>query len=295
MGPVSEADIVNTILEKHGEYGNDKAKSFRIKKLGSKKPVGAWLNDVSSLFDHEKYPNMHSRQIILGLSMLDRDIEGQLLDSNFLSPLSDELEDQLKKSVDSILTSDGLELWNSMNPRTAPKATDAVPICSDHPSEVDQLGKKAFAKSIAIRLRHIYYENKSSNRAGAFLIHIHGPWGSGKTTFIDFIGSYLRPDNSKSKAINKNKGAFPTYIIHRLWSSGKTICTNFIEKYLKKIPKSDSIESDINNKNPDWVVVKFNAWQHQKIGPPWWSLMDKVYHTASSQWTIRALYLRAKE
>jgi hypothetical protein len=32
-----------------------------------------------------------------------------------------------------------------------------------------------------------------------------------------------------------------------------------------------------------WVVVQFNAWQNQRIDPPWWTLMDGVYQQALRQ------------
>jgi hypothetical protein len=35
-----------------------------------------------------------------------------------------------------------------------------------------------------------------------------------------------------------------------------------------------TIDKERKNK---WIVVMFNAWQHQRTGPPWWSLMDAVF------------------
>lgn len=52
------------------------------------------------------------------------------------------------------------------------------------------------------------------------------------------------------------------------WGSGKTTFLNLIEKELKK---------------DNWVVINYNAWQHQHIDPPWWTLLQKVYKQARKQ------------
>lgn len=73
-----------------------------------------------------------------------------------------------------------------------------------------------------------------NSRLGAMLVHIHGPWGSGKSSFLNFL----------SEELHKPGG---------------------------------------NNYSSPWVIVKFNAWQHQRLGHPWWSLMDTVFKEALHQ------------
>jgi hypothetical protein len=48
------------------------------------------------------------------------------------------------------------------------------------------------------------------------------------------------------------------------WGSGKS---SFL-KFLK---------SELESKKPTWIVVDYNAWQHQRIPKPWWSLIDSIY------------------
>jgi Cdc6-like AAA superfamily ATPase len=120
------------------------------------------------------------------------------------------------------------------------RESDTVPTHLDYPAKVDQLGRKAFAEKLAKLIRRIRYENKKSdNGKNPFLLHIHGPWGSGKTTMLYFM-------------------------------------SNFLKKELEK-------DSDPQYETSKWVVVHFNAWQHQRLGPPWWSLMDAVFHDAFQQ------------
>lgn len=283
---VTAANIVNVLFDAHREYGGYEAKRFWLEDGGAAMPVGMWLNEVSSLFDPTIEPNLHGRQVVLGLSMLERNIGEQLLEDYFLGYLIDEIEkDDIKQSIESILTSRGRPLWddiqNRLNPVTKAVAegdieeakkdvTDKVPTYPDLPAEVDKLGREKFAEALTLRIRRIHNENNSSNHAGAFLMHIHGPWGSGKTSLLNFMEQYLK-DPMKGKAeqdpTNDNAKISPT--------------------------------TDTGYDSSSWVVVKFNAWQHQNIGPPWWSLMDTVYRGASRQlqqmdWR-RAAWLKAKE
>jgi KAP family P-loop domain len=53
--------------------------------------------------------------------------------------------------------------------------------------------------------------------------------------------------------------------IHGSWGSGKTSLLNFLRDEL------------LSKKDPEWIVVEFNAWQNQQTGPPWLSLINAVF------------------
>jgi hypothetical protein len=38
-----------------------------------------------------------------------------------------------------------------------------------------------------------------------------------------------------------------------------------------------------NDQTSRWIVVDFNAWQNQRINPPWWPLLDTIYRQALDQ------------
>jgi KAP family P-loop domain len=111
-------------------------------------------------------------------------------------------------------------------PPPSKKQTESLPIHTDDPATVDLLGRKGFATVLADRIiearNRVQAEAKSAtddddNRA--FIVHMHGPWGSGKSTVLNFIRARLE------------------------------------------------------NENPPWLVVEFNAWRSQRLAPPWWSLI----------------------
>ena len=62
------------------------------------------------------------------------------------------------------------------------------------------------------------------------------------------------------------------------WGTGKTSILNFLRDELEKCERP-------------WLVVTFNAWQHQRAGPAWWSLLtslrDHVAGTRSGRWRLR--------
>jgi KAP family P-loop domain len=62
------------------------------------------------------------------------------------------------------------------------------------------------------------------------------------------------------------------------WGSGKSTLLGFLEKELEKGKNPQSTKSD-----RDWLVVSFNAWENQRLDPPWWFLMNAVYQEISAK------------
>jgi hypothetical protein len=109
-----------------------------------------------------------------------------------------------------------------------PEAPESLRTLADQPARVDSLGRQSFARVLAERLRDANTESAGLADAGAFMAHIHGPWGFGKSSVL-----------------------------------------NFLADELQRPPEG-----------PAWLVVEFNAWKHQRLRPPWWSLISAVYDAA---------------
>ena len=119
---------------------------------------------------------------------------------------------------------------------------DVTPLHLDNPADADYLGRRGFAEALAVRLRRVWGE---CNRPGlktqsrsSFVLHLHGPWGSGKTSLLNFLKRELQTQGGASADAPEARG---------------------------------------------WAVIEFNAWQHQRISPPWWPLLDTVYARAVEQ------------
>jgi len=68
---------------------------------------------------------------------------------------------------------------------------DRVSTHRDEPAESDELGRLAFAGVLADRIR----EAHDPGRDSAFIVHIHGPWGSGKSSVLNFLEENLEGTN----------------------------------------------------------------------------------------------------
>ncbi|HEX7240764.1 MAG TPA: P-loop NTPase fold protein [Longimicrobiaceae bacterium] len=123
---------------------------------------------------------------------------------------------------------------------------EAVPMHADDPATTDHLQRRPFAEVIGARMNEVRAAQQARDGEGsAFMVHVHGPWGAGKTSVLNFLRAYLQDETRRGE--------------------------------------------------PRWVVVDFNAWRHQRIRPPWWSLLREVYAQAARQlgWR-RSLWLRVQ-
>jgi hypothetical protein len=69
---------------------------------------------------------------------------------------------------------------------------------------------------------------------GSFLIHLDGPWGVGKTSLLNLLRAELE------RKLPKRRGPPPG-------------------------------NSEMERRR--WVVATFNAWQNQRLDPPWWAFL----------------------
>jgi hypothetical protein len=90
----------------------------------------------------------------------------------------------------------------------APTDQETVPAHPDDPAVLDTLARRPFARCIADRMDEVWKgrENRPTVRGaadtgsgGAFMLHLHGPWGSGKSSILNFLrdelqGQQRRPD-----------------------------------------------------------------------------------------------------
>ncbi len=86
---------------------------------------------------------------------------------------------------------------------------ETVPTHTDGPAVVDELGRQGFAKVLARRIRDARAEetrnsenapDPQAGRGGAFILHLHAPWGAGKTSVLNFLAAELRKDDPDTGA-----------------------------------------------------------------------------------------------
>lgn len=122
---------------------------------------------------------------------------------------------------------------------------DAVRPLADTPALTDAIGgREALAGMIADRLRLF----SGRETATSFLIHLDGPWGSGKTSLLSMLARQLRTPGADRDPAD---GAEP-------------------------------------RDNRPWLVVNVNAWRESGVGAPWWGLMSALRRSISADRSLRA-------
>ena len=248
--PISAVAFAKAILKLHHiDYAGGKASALVLDEAiaaRNKQPVETWLQDIRTLFDASFAPELHGRLVIIGLSLLEPNLRQQLQHDGFLTALEQEIKEP---PLDKILTPKGRELY---------EPPDSVPNQPDDPLQKigeDQLGRAAFARYLAKRIFAVPRENE-----GAYSIHLYGPWGAGKSTLLNFLRAELQLELEKNE---KKQG-----------------------EGTKGQEKEDQVKDQPEQKDEKegkWLVVEFNAWRHQHIRPPWWTLMDSIFRRTKGE------------
>jgi tetratricopeptide (TPR) repeat protein len=198
--------LVAAILRLHPEYGDRLGGSVHLDESARarQRTVDDWLSEVRSLFDEEKVPELHGRAVIVGLALVDADLRERLEEGGFL----DALIGELREPPETVLTLPGARLWRDREARASADVvqtteTEETPTHTDNPALVDELGRKGFAKVLARRITDMRAEEKRNAQAqkikkarkgGSFLVHLHAPWGAGKTSTLNFLADELRSE-----------------------------------------------------------------------------------------------------
>jgi hypothetical protein len=146
----------------------------------------------------------------------------------------------------------------------------AVETLADQPANVDELGRDVIAQIIAARLRRVRLReldrhrderDEKLRRGGPFLLHVYGRWGAGKTSLLHFLRRRLEADVWETTADDERR----TYT---------DACKEAVRRRRdEERARPESLGADPLRR---WIVIDFNGWQHQRIVPPWWWLMDAV-------------------
>ena len=223
---------------------------------GDELPVEQWIERAHDVFDAEPGTVLHGRLFIVALALLDTVAGGQLARTGALHELIAGLRDAPPLRAEFVGRWEML-LGNApyppsvgppaQTPATEPAAASAgaadaqrrqslrsaderVATHADDPAVVDQLGRRPFATVIADRIREVWAGRaaRADERGGSFMVHVHGPWGSGKSSVLNFLAADLRDHARASRAAEP-------------------------------------------------IVVEFNAWRHQRLRPPWWTLIREIH------------------
>jgi hypothetical protein len=95
------------------------------------------------------------------------------------------------------LKGEDVAAWQALVPKgpstpPPPPPAERTPLLSDSPATVDELGRKPLADALAARLVRLQRDEAASAQPKAVMVHLHGPWGSGKSSLVRFLEDTLK-------------------------------------------------------------------------------------------------------
>jgi peptidoglycan hydrolase-like protein with peptidoglycan-binding domain len=153
-------------------------------------------------------------------------------------------------------------IWEEMNPRAGtPRAGMKPPLAARLRRAWDSIKRRSsrvWYRFLRRKCRRAWQmivrrENATSSvyEAG-FVVHLDAPWGGGKTTFANYLAGILDPYTMSGK----------------------------LPDWLTALPLADDRYWPKEFRRP-WLIVTFNAWQHQHVDPPWWCFYQAIRNQSS--------------
>jgi Cdc6-like AAA superfamily ATPase len=141
----------------------------------------------------------------------------QSLSGNMLHSLRSEIVEPLESNRE---TGENIEAWRQLVDKTSlileaenePSAItepdvptpkfNRMALQLGDPAQIDLLDRKPFAEILGDRIKEVYAGLDSTGSRSddrAFIIHLHGPWGLGKSTLLNFVKDHLEKESVKDK------------------------------------------------------------------------------------------------
>lgn len=103
---------------------------------------------------------------------------------------------------------ENVDFWRALIKQPAGAATpgESVHTHSDAPAIIDSLGRQAFAEVLGARIKDVGERLSRSDPGGdsAFILHMDGPWGSGKSSILNFLKADLEGPKAKWLVVEFN-------------------------------------------------------------------------------------------
>jgi hypothetical protein len=183
---VSSWQFVRRLLRRHPHYGDGRGGEVARSAgpaTAETRPVERWVDAIQARVKPGAAEFLNGRLVILGLARLAPSLGEYLEPTGLLESIREEID----KPVETVFAAgagSGLETFGPL---------DSVRFHPDHPSADDQLGREGFARALAMRLGRIWNEYAQGGAPNSFMLQLHGPWGSGKTSLLAMLKTALQP------------------------------------------------------------------------------------------------------
>lgn len=188
--PVHAGTVLQFLFEQHPEYAGKRAGSAELGEIeqGPEQPVEEWIKVAWSKLEEAEVGKLDGPLLTVCLAVEETTVGRTLAEvDGFLESLEKEIEGPLEV----VLIQDAYDRWESLTGRVG----ESVPVHPDAPARVDELNRKPFARIVANRIKEVRQARRTQDDAQrAFMVHLHGKWGSGKTSVLNFMRDELTDD-----------------------------------------------------------------------------------------------------
>lgn len=141
-------------------------------------------------------------------------------------------------------------------------------VSDDAETGEDHLDRAVLAIGLARRLHRIWCRANAAGNAGStsFVMHLDAPWGGGKTSFANFLGSVLNPVPRHRPSAKFLRDRYP----------GKDIGGVFLDEPPTSREERERLFAATEDERRPWIVVPFNAWLNEHCSPPWWTFFQTI-------------------
>ncbi len=210
--PVPAWELVRPLLVLHPELGDGLAAKLAEApgpQGGARHTAEEWFEELSRRYDAQRLPRLEVPYFILGLAQADEALARYLSDTGLGPALERELPLPLSEVMLPPAAGGAVpqqppvqkgRLRKKKDPSAPPASeggaslprADYAVFHSDAATAEDGLFREGFAHALALWLRRIWEQDngqapfgKDDRAAGrSFMIHLYGPWGSGKTSLL---------------------------------------------------------------------------------------------------------------
>ena len=137
---------------------------------------------------------------------------------------------------------------------------ETVPAHPDDPAVLDTLARRPFARCIANRMDEVWRgrDRRPTRRGeadtgsgGAFMLHLHGPWGSGKSSILNFLRDELQGEHRPRKEERWVVVEFNAWRHQRIRPPWWALIRDVYAQSARQLPPLKSL----------WLRVRWWAWR----------------------------------
>lgn len=197
-GEISAAELAASLLERHPDYGDKQAEKvasalIEIAKTASsarRMRAADWIAQAAA----QSQPGVMitARSALVGLALVEQTLRQTLLAGGFLERIAGETQDGYPSAFER-LTVSARAAFAALTGSERSGSTDTI---SDAPAREDALGRRAFASVLADRIRRM----RQLDPASTLVVHLDGPWGSGKSSVLNFLADELRDASGQRRS-----------------------------------------------------------------------------------------------